>query len=402
MLAPVENLRQTAQDSSGTSFAWDPVALADRYSVSLDGAALATVTAPSVKVMAAAVGTHTLAVAPLAGPTPPTKLGFTVPNPVGTRNPLLWPFASTAYPNMPVGSGAVRVAANLIASTIQKYHADVSIILMDPSQPATKILPNGGFKAADRCAPTSSTPLGTVPMAAGFLVPSAGHNYSTAAVNSDGSTYIQGGSFARCVAAQPATMGSFLVSTSTLAGTALGKGGRGGSGMDSLAGTIRVGELAPGAPPIGHAIALDLDDLDNATNTWVWPATKKDSYAYNGSNPHTVPGCLLVLPLDFDIAALKSVPGRMFAQAMHDHGGYNGNDVKGPGIGICTEWSPAGDVQANFQRDWGYAFAGSAGSSPWIDDLVSIFSAVEVVTNNGPTSIGGGGTPIVALAPPLS
>ena len=159
--------------------------------------------------------------------------------------------------------------------------------------------------------------------------------------------------------------------------------------------------FAPGVPPIGHAIAIDLDDLDNSQNKWVWPALKKDSYGYNGSNPYAVPGCLLVLPLSFNIAALKSVPGRMLAQAAHDHGMYNGNDTKGPGVGLCTEWSPAGDVQANFQRDWGFAFAGSAGSSPWIDDLVSIFSAVEVIINNGPSSIGGGGTPIVALAPPL-
>lgn len=83
MLGPVQNLRQTAQDSTGTSFAWDAVAFADRYSVSLDGSTLVTVTAPSVKVTAP-VGVHSLEVAPLATPTPATKLNFSVPKPVVT------------------------------------------------------------------------------------------------------------------------------------------------------------------------------------------------------------------------------------------------------------------------------------------------------------------------------
>jgi hypothetical protein len=405
MLPAVTGLHQVSQDPStgATVFAWTAVDEADVYDVDVDGTPVATVpqsATPTVTIRAAA-GSHTLAVAPVADATPAADLAFTVPQQTGTRNPLLQAFTSDSYPNMPIGSLAQRVAAGLILSTIQQVHSDTSIILMDPSEPLTKVCPNGGFSAPNRCQATSQTPLATVPMAASFLVPSAGHNYSAALVNADGKTYAQGGSFARCVAGSGATIGHVSSTTSSLYGDATGPGGRGGSGMDSLAGTIRVGELRPGAT-IRHAIAIDLDDLDNSINKFVWPATKKDSYPYNGKNQYAVPGCLVALPLDFDIAGLRTEPGRILAQAFHDYGGYNGNDTKGPGIGLCTEWSPAGTVVDTFLTDWGYPFAGSGTSSPWIEDVTAIFAALDVIVNNGPTSIGGGGAPIVPLSPPLA
>jgi hypothetical protein len=39
--------------------------------------------------------------------------------------------------------------------------------------------------------------------------------------------------------------------------------------------------------------------------------------------------------------------------------------------------------------------------SPFYYDLVAIFQALHVVTNNAPGSIGGGGKPIGPIAPPL-
>jgi hypothetical protein len=38
---------------------------------------------------------------------------------------------------------------------------------------------------------------------------------------------------------------------------------------------------------------------------------------------------------------------------------------------------------------------------PWYDDLLAMFQALQVVTNNRNGSVGGGGTPGVALAPPI-
>jgi len=38
---------------------------------------------------------------------------------------------------------------------------------------------------------------------------------------------------------------------------------------------------------------------------------------------------------------------------------------------------------------------------PWYDDLLAIFQALHVVTNNYNKSVGGGGTPGASLAPPI-
>ena len=79
-LPQVTNLVQTAQDSTGTTFAWDAVALADSYAVYVDGSLVTSVTTPSCKVTAG-VGNHTVGVVPVALATAPTKLAFTVPPP---------------------------------------------------------------------------------------------------------------------------------------------------------------------------------------------------------------------------------------------------------------------------------------------------------------------------------
>ena len=41
------------------------------------------------------------------------------------------------------------------------------------------------------------------------------------------------------------------------------------------------------------------------------------------------------------------------------------------------------------------------GTDPWSQDIATIFAHLDIVTNNGPTSIGGGGTPLAPLLPPL-
>jgi hypothetical protein len=38
---------------------------------------------------------------------------------------------------------------------------------------------------------------------------------------------------------------------------------------------------------------------------------------------------------------------------------------------------------------------------PLYDDLLRVFQALHIVTNNGPESVGGGGTPRKPPAPPL-
>eukprot|EP01049_Picozoa_sp_SAG25_P002079 SAG25_NODE_103_length_15482_cov_9.187415_9_plen_550_part_00 len=104
-------------------------------------------------------------------------------------------------------------------------------------------------------------------------------------------------------------------------------GGHGGTRLSAIGGTIRRGELLPGAPPIPHAIKLELFGklyywAGNATagnECYRWPALNCDCWsipsrrksmhasnanAYLGSNPALKPGALLAVP-----AALSAALG---------------------------------------------------------------------------------------------
>ena len=85
---------------------------------------------------------------------------------------------------------------------------------------------------------------------------------------------------------------SFYLCLDVLGGGALGA--HGGSGLSSVGGTIRLGELLPDAPPITHALKLEFYAHEyyhygTADSCYSWPATGCDGYAatvYNGSNQY--------------------------------------------------------------------------------------------------------------------
>ena len=62
---------------------------------------------------------------------------------------------------------------------------------------------------------------------------------------------------------------------------------------------------------------------------------------------------------------------------------------------------PDGKVEDEFQSAYGYSMSQFGTGSAWSQDISKLFLALNVVTNNGPASIGGGGTPRVPLAPPI-
>jgi hypothetical protein len=326
------------------------------------------------------------------------------------RNALTSPFLPTSIWNIPIGVGAAyappqptATQASLFPVTIASMTADVSPVMMDPSQPLVAFDTNAGFNATNRCTSTGNT-FGNLPCAPSFVVPNAHHNYSSSAVFSNGTTYLQGGSFARCLAGGIATMEQSSIKTESITGDGL-IGAKGGSRLSCLGGVIRVGELVPGGA-INHAIGLNIDMLangysHNGVNGWKWPATKADSYNYNGdagqgpnlTNPNLCVGALLALKLaDFNSIVFQTGvggPGEILAIAFVYFGGYLTNDTKRSARALCTEVSSVGDVAGTidapgeFQNAWGYAFApGGVSSSAWAKDCDAIFSKLSVVTNN--------------------
>jgi hypothetical protein len=70
--------------------------------------------------------------------------------------------------------------------------------------------------------------------------------------------------------------------------------------------------------------------------------------------------------------------------------------------GMITEWGPDGRFIDQFKKDWGFSFKPDGHDNPWARDMDRIFTNLHVVVNNGPSSVGGGGQPLMPLAPELS
>jgi hypothetical protein len=120
----------------------------------------------------------------------------------------------------------------------------------------------------------------------------------------------------------------------------------------------------------------------------VWPAFTFDrNSGYSGTMPM---GALLAIPPTVHIDQLGLSPrGLVIARAAQDYGAYV-VDRGGTGISILAElgnpdirWPRSADAPADWQ------------------DLEVIGSLLRRVTNNGPESIGGGGTPRAPFAPPF-
>ena len=339
------------------------------------------------------------------------------------RIPLLQPFTSTSIWNMPIGSDALYAPANLIPASLYTLRSDQHIIVMTPTElPLTPINYNGAGKNGnlDQRCDTSGALLASVPIPADFEVLSTDQNDPLTAVEADGHTLIQGEPFARCTAGDPGTL-EYLDTNGDLDAGGL-SGGDGGSDLSALGGAIRIGELVPGGI-IDHALQIDVDAPNlyrgTAVTCHVWPATVCDKYgptSYGGTNKYLAIGALLALPPTLDLNSLRLHPaGLILAKAFQDYGAYIANDAARSVNNIVTELGPSGSVAevyagngtlvdpGQFQTVWGVPFdtVGVNGTDAWSQDIETIFANLEIVTNNGQYSIGGGGTPIVPLAPPL-
>ena len=161
--------------------------------------------------------------------------------------------------------------------------------------------------------------------------------------------------------------------------------GRRASMLPSFAGLIRHGEIAAGRIP--HALAAQLP-RQMLKEQAVWPAAAFDrDSGYSGSVPM---GSLLAIPAGVDLDRLGlSAHGKVVARAAQDYGIYV-VDRGGSGITILAELGAA-DLR------WE-----ARGADPaWWKDLEIIRDQLRRVTNNGPSSRGGGGSPRVPLSPHL-
>ena len=316
----------------------------------------------------------------------PNTLGGNNPAASG-RDPLVWPFSRDSIWNLPIGSNARYVWGGIRHATSMAYFTDADILVLEPSAPATTVYANSDdWGAGTRCSAHGGA-LFTAPIPADFVVPGSHQgspdgdtpNAAAAILAADGHTIIQTQPFARCAGQSPTS--HYMFRSEDLYG--IGEtGSHGGSGLSALGGTVRLGELVPGGT-IRHSLKLNIDSANfyPGFGGYRWPAWKSDAggAGYGGSIPEVRMGSLLAPKADFPIDTLETEPGKILAAAFRDYGGYI-VDTSGWSIyNFVTERSPAGSVQDEFNKVWGYPLNAGVGANGWARDLDKIFTNLYVV-----------------------
>ena len=377
------------------------------------------------------IGTMAASVSPDAGSTSPAtssadpilnadRLLATVVTATTARDPLKQPFSTGSIWNMPIGSGAIYLPANLPTNPGKNIWAkmpgiDDEHIVLKPTSPLTRInVSSAAWSGRNRCAATGGQLL-QVPMPINYIVPNSTSNSSSSFLLADGRSIVQTQPLARCTAGGP---GTALVKFAPvdLYGPGI-TGAHGGSGLSAIGGSIRVGELRPGSTGPQHVLKVavyakeSLYKCSSRSNCFRWPAVTSDSYAvgnYGVNNPNSHPsmkmGSLLAIPPSTNLNALglETVPARQLAWTLQNYGAYIVDDTYAPGFFLNAEVGPDGSVPAQFKADYGFEMEQKVqGNTPWMRDIQRLAKALYVVSNNGPSSIGGGGTPRQPLAPQI-
>lgn len=365
-----------------------------------------------------------VATAPAPQPTPTPVPTPTPTPPAATRDPLKQPFAANSIWNMPIGSGAIFKPANLSGTPGNNIWAampgaDQEHIILMPSAPLTNInYSNVGWSGGDRCVATGGL-LTQIPMPSSYVIPNGNGNTAVTSLLPDKRSLIQIQPVARCTAGGS---GTALVKFNAVDLYGDGRlGAHGGSGLSSIGGSIRLGELRPGtAEGPRHALKVNvyakevLFRCSIRSDCFRWPAATSDSYAIgwygsanNNSNAEMKMGSLLAIPGSVNInnLGLETQPAKQLAWTLQNYGAYVVDDTYAPGFDFSIEAGPAGRKADEFQKDYGFAFlqkVNVSSSSPWVRDIQRLVRSLQVVSNNGPSSIGGGGVPRQPLAPAIA
>jgi hypothetical protein len=324
---------------------------------------------------------------------------------------------------MPVGRRARYVPAGLSPTPGQHNRwagmpfLDEERIVLTPSAPMTELhYSSAAWTGKDRCRRTGGF-VARVPIPRDYVVPSSTQNNAAAFLLADGRTIVQTQPLSRCQPGAPGTTYARFDNVDLYGdGT---HGAHGGSGLSAIGGTIRLGELRPGARTgPRHVLKVNVyakealfacRDRDNCLR---WPAATADTGAValygrasdNGNRAMRM-GALLAIPRWKKITSLRleTEPGRQLAWTLQNYGAYVVDDTSTPGFALNVEEGPAGSKRAEFTADWGFDMAQKVGDdSPWRRDMQKLVQALYVVDNNGPDSIGGGDPPRHLLAAPIA
>lgn len=324
------------------------------------------------------------------------------------------PFACDSIWNTPIGANAKYVPANIQPAGYTSGDEDYYIVTTESDPLVPWYNPESWMPG--RCSTIGKGRNGYLHVPQDLIVPDAIEtntpNNAAAFLQPDGKTLIQMSPLARCETG--GTVFGYVTPSyphhhENIYGQGI-TGGHAGSGLSSIGGTIRLGELISDQP-IRHALKIEVfanKYLYNQPPGYRWPAVRADVYAYNnyyadgkmqygGSNPSLVMGSLLAIPPQITEASLKlqTIPGRKLFFTLQNYGGYIADDTLWDANAIAIEQG----INEEFASHYHYSFDSDAGS--FHDDINKLFQALQIVDNNIPESIGGGGKPRQPLAPAI-
>jgi len=371
---------------------------------------------------------------------------------VTCRDRRTWPFDAKAIWNIPIGSGAVYHDAKLYPETVEpdgsmepgQFLVDTDhFVATTASDPMTPFIQQGWWGNDAECGKDhccikkDAATHGMLPFPKDTLIGPAGSrlqggNNAAAVLLPDKVTLVQFQPFYRCTAGGPLLAESVWfdpersssmpqlawANVSILDAVNASYGAHGGSKLSSIGGTVRKGELLPNAPPIRHAIKIMLWAKQYyfpgnvSVPCFRWPALTCDGFwnasrdpsnpnFYNGTDPNLKPGALLAVPptvADAIFANITTPVGKKLLAVLTDYGGYIDDNSASNSGAFNVEDGVEDEVAGAYN---GQTLQPSKGQDPLYTDMLAIWRSLHYVNNNGPNSVGGGGTPRQPLAPPI-
>ena len=338
-----------------------------------------------------------------------------------TRNLESWPFSPRSVWNMPIGTGAEYRQLGMHRPTVG-FGTDEVYVVLDQRAPKRRLMDRGywwPWRSGDEVPGKDTGVLVRVPDHLVIPPPPTEYNLPnrpTVAYEGPGTVR----DFQYTVRPTPGSdismfeyvRGAYRLDGDGVTPVAGDSGGHGGSGLPTLGGAIRDGELTS-PEPIRHALAVTLN-----MNKWgsptgsgmVWPATYTD-IGYRSSQPGvgygTVPvdgalggrglamGSLLAIPAHVDLFSLdfETYAGAKLAWTHQNYGAY-----------IVDTSMDTGDfdvhrLNVDIRVVEKYPELDTPTDTPFGRDMSKIFESLAVIENNGPDTIGGSGRPLQPLAP---
>lgn len=311
------------------------------------------------------------------------------------RDPIKQPFKSSSIWNLPIGANAQYVAAGIGTSEGGKQiimTSDANILLLDANQPKRDLyFNNGGWDGSQnqRCN-RDELQSWKVPVPDNYVVPISTENNPAAVLVDNNGTIRQFQPLSRCQAGGPVYGLVEYQQDNINTGDGLKAGAHGGSGMSSIGGTVRLGELVPGKTIIPHALELNVNAdvwVSPSSGGWRWPANKADSCApgcYGGSNSAVRMGALLAIhpSVNCDSFGLNTEPAKIVCRTLQNYGGYLVDSTAWEAYAIITESGPQGEMINEFKSRWGFDFdARDSNHGPWQNDMRKLMSSLQVINN---------------------